>query len=104
MKKVVFGLFLSCYTTFLIRQSQLLGPTSCKKNLKPRDIFDAFAVARLKAAVSLGHYIFMTLCCLREKKLCFCLAVLPLTGDTAYSSRRLVAEPYFYVSLRYSAA
>lgn len=65
-----------------------------------------FAVAQLKAAVSLGHYIFMTLCCLREKKLYFCLAVLPLTSDTAYSSRRrrLVAEPYFYVSLRYSAA
>lgn len=46
-----------------------------------------FTVAWLEAAVSLGHYIFMTLCCLREEqKIYFCLAVLPLTSDTAYSS------------------
>lgn len=45
-----------------------------------------FTVARPKAAVSLGHYIFMTLCCLGENKLYFCLAVLPLDGDTAYST------------------
>lgn len=65
-----------------------------------------FAVAWLKAAVSLGHYIFMTLCCLREeeKKRHFCLAGLPLTSDAAYSSLHLVAEPYFYVPLRYSTA